>query len=478
MQLRPYQANSIALTREAFKSHKKVVICLPTGAGKSIIFSQMASGAALGGRNVLILTHRAELKTQAMSYQSKVAAMPGKLEVEMVETFWNRIKLDPELLTRFHFLIIDEAHIGNFKKIVESAPESLYILGATATPITRPSMSNWYNEIVCPVSISELQKQGYLCRAIVYQSKLISDFTALEFKGDDYTTHSQEVLFNTAKVRGGIIQDFIKNQAWNAKAIVFCASIKSSVELAGELAEKVPAAGVFCVHSKMGKSERDGIFLEYKAAPAAVLVNCGIATTGFDCPDINLVILNRACGSLALYHQMVGRGSRPTESKQGVFRVWDYGQNTTRMGFWDRPLNWRQIFFEPERIRPAGMANNKQCNQCAAFIPSSARKCKYCGCEFAVTVKRVLHGELEPMNLQDIKRLAGRMLYSLSVGELAELVAFKGYKKHFFEAVLWHSGKRAELDRYWQEQGYKRGYIARRVDALASGKFGDREVRL
>jgi hypothetical protein len=478
MQLRPYQADSISLTREAFKLHKKVVICLPTGAGKSIIFSQMASGAALGGRNVLILTHRTELKTQAMSYQSRVEAMPGKLEVEMVETFWNRIKSDPELLSRFHFLIIDEAHIGNFKKIVETAPEGLYILGATATPITKPSMSNWYNEIVCPVSISELQKQGYLCRAIVYQSKLISDFTALEFKGEDYTTHSQDVLFNTAKVRGGIIQDFIKNEAWNAKAIVFCASIKSSVELAEQLQSEVLAARVFCVHSKMGKAARNKVFLEYKAAACGVLVNCGIATTGFDCPDINLVVLNRACGSLALYHQMVGRGSRPTESKGGIFRVWDYGQNTVRMGFWDRPLNWRQIFFEPERMRPAGMANNKQCSQCAAFIPSSARKCKYCGFEFAISVKRVLEGELEAMNLQDIKRLAGRRLYSLTVGELAELVAFKAYKKHFFEAVLWHSGKRAELDRYWKEQGYKRGYIARRIDALMNGKFADREVKL
>lgn len=478
MQPRPYQQLSFTQLREAFRRHKKVVLCLPTGAGKSLIFSWVAKSTAENGKNVLILTHRTELKQQAMTYQAGIDKLPGKLEVEMVETFWNRFQADPELLTKFNLLIIDEAHIGNFKKIVESAPESLYIIGATATPISKPSMSNWYNDIVCPVSIAELQQQGYLCRAIVYQSKLISDFNALEFKGDDYTVKSQDVLFNTAKVRGGIIQDYINNQAWNAKAIVFCPSIKASVELFLEMADQVPQARLFCVHSQMKKQERERIFAEYKQAPAATLINCGIATTGFDCPDINLVVLNRACGSLALYHQMVGRGSRPTPSKGGIFRVWDYGQNTIRMGFWDKPLNWRQIFFEPERLRPVGMANNKQCSQCAAFIPSSARKCKYCGCEFAVSVKRVLTGELEAMNLQDIKRLAGRRLFSLSAAELAELVAFKSYKKHFFEAVLWHSGKRAELDRYWKEQGYKRGYIARRIDALANGKLADREVRL
>ena len=440
----------------------------------SLIFSWIAKASADNGKRVLILTHRQELKEQAKGYQS---ANQG-LHIEMVETFWNRIKAKPNTLTHYDLLIIDEAHIGNFKKIVESAPDKLYILGATATPISKPSMANWYSEIVCPIGISELIEQGYLCRSEVYISKLISDFNALEIKGDDFTSHSQDVLFNTAKVRGGLIADYVKNQAWNAKVIVFCSSIKASVDLYLAMAEQVPHGRFYVVHSQMVKIERERIFAEFKAAPAATLINCGIATTGFDCPDINLVVLNRATMSLALYHQMVGRGSRPTKSKAGVFRVWDYGQNTTRMGFWHRPLNWRQIFFEPERIRPAGMANNKQCQQCAAFIPSSARKCKYCGCEFAVTVKRVLTGELEPMNLQDIKRLAGRMLYSLSVGELAELVAFKGYKKHYFEAVLWHSGKRAELDRYWQEQGYKRGYIARRVDALASGKFGDREVRL
>jgi len=476
MNPRPYQLDSIAQLREAFKTQRRVVLCLPTGAGKSLIFSKIAIATAESGKHVLILTHRTELKQQAETYQQG-ATLQGRLDVQMVETFWNLLKRsETSPLEGYNLLIIDEAHIGNFRKIIEAAPPSLFIIGATATPISKPKMSEYFGGIVSPVSISGLIAEGYLCRAKYYVSKLVDDFTALEARGDDYTIHSQESVFNTSKVRGGIVRDFQEAGLALKKVIIFCSSIKASIELADELS--ITGASVYCVHSKMPNSEREAIFSAYKAAEVGTLVNCGIATTGFDCPNIQVVILNRATMSLALYHQMVGRGSRPHFTKQGEFTVWDYGQNIARLGFWERPINWVQIFHEPERIRPAMMSVTKQCDQCAAFIASSARNCKYCGFVFPVTITRVLDGKLEPMGHEDIKRLDGRGLYSLNTRELAELVAYKGYKKAFYESVLYHSGKRAELDAYWRAKGYQRGYIARRLDSLSCQRFGDRVVRV
>ena len=101
MQPRPYQEASFAQLREAFRSHKRVVLCLPTGAGKSLIFSWIAKASADNGKRVLILTHRQELKEQAKGYQSENQS----LHIEMVETFWNRIKSNPDTLTHYDLLM-------------------------------------------------------------------------------------------------------------------------------------------------------------------------------------------------------------------------------------------------------------------------------------------------------------------------------------------------------------------------------------
>ena len=53
------------------------------------------------------------------------------------------------------------------------------------------------------------------------------------------------------------------------------------------------------------------------------MVNCGILTTGFDCPDIEFVMINRATTSVALWLQMIGRAARTTETKK-TFEIYDY----------------------------------------------------------------------------------------------------------------------------------------------------------
>lgn len=73
----------------------------------------------------------------------------------------------------------------------------------------------------------------------------------------------------------------------------------------------------------------------------------GILTTGFDVPDIEAIILNRATRSLTLYHQMIGRGSRVTESKK-EFTVVDMGNNMARFGLWEEKVDWNLVFKNPD----------------------------------------------------------------------------------------------------------------------------------
>src|SRR3954465_6843556 len=61
--LRPYQRDAaeagLAARRQGVR---RMVVCLPTGAGKTVIFSHLAR---LARRRVLVLAHREELLTQA-----------------------------------------------------------------------------------------------------------------------------------------------------------------------------------------------------------------------------------------------------------------------------------------------------------------------------------------------------------------------------------------------------------------------------
>ena len=84
----------------------------------------------------------------------------------------------------------------------------------------------------------------------------------------------------------------------------------------------------------------------FKNTPDAILTSVGILTTGFDEPTIESIIINRATKSMALYFQMIGRGSRVIDDKK-EFSVVDLGNNMSRFGLWTDDVDWQLIFKNP-----------------------------------------------------------------------------------------------------------------------------------
>jgi superfamily II DNA or RNA helicase len=78
----------------------------------------------------------------------------------------------------------------------------------------------------------------------------------------------------------------------------------------------------------------------------AILTSVSILTHGFDEPEVETIILNRATKSLTLYHQMIGRGSRTTPTKK-QFNIVDLGNNARRFGLWQMPIDWNHVFIAP-----------------------------------------------------------------------------------------------------------------------------------
>jgi len=456
--LRDYQVDSVAQVGAAFQSGSKhVILCLPTGAGKTVIFSDIAHRAAAKGKRVAILTHRRELLSQA-----------GKLnscDILMVETLNNAIKRGLDL-SQYDLLVIDEAHIGNFRKVLQGFEG--FVIGATATPVSNPPLKDSYNDIVCPVGIESLIEQGWLATPHTYAMHPV-DTSKLATARGEYTEASLDDAFNRPKVYEGVVHEFCQKWA-DKKAIVFCVNISATINTAEAFAKELGASRVYAVHSKQSPQERTALIDQFTASKDGILVNCGIATTGFDCPDIEVVVVNRATKSVALWLQMVGRASRRTEQKDS-FTILDFGENVTRLGFWQEPRDWANLFLNPKK-KGDGVAPVKDCLACGFVAYASARICANCGAEFPAAAKTEAEvlAELKEMQYKQLGKLEGRKIYDIAQNsaDLFELQRVKKYKQAFIERVLYFANY-SELQKFWRSKGYTDGYRWRKERDFAEG---------
>lgn len=458
--LRDYQIESVNQVQTEFKNgSKRVILCLPTGAGKTVIFSDIANRAAQKGKKVAIITHRTELLSQAGRLNS--------CDILMVETLNNKIKRKQIDLNSYDLLVIDEAHIGNFRKILTGYYG--FVIGATATPVSTPPLKEHYNAIVCPIGINSLIKQGWLAEPKTYAMHPV-DTSKLETARGEYTEKSLDDAFNKPRVYEGVVAKYVKKWS-NKKAIVFCVNIGATINTAAEFAKQLKEDRVFIVHSKQTPIERSEQIAKFSHSKDGILVNCGIATTGFDCPDIEVVIINRATKSVALWLQMVGRASRTTSTKK-EFTILDFGENVMRLGFWQEPRNWAELFKNPKK-KGEGVAPIKECKNCGFVAYASAKICTNCGEPFPEQLKTETEviAELKKLSYnQNRAILNGRRLYDIAQtpADLYQLQQIKKYKQAFIERVLYFANY-SELQRFWRAKGYTEGYRWRKEKDFALG---------
>jgi type I site-specific restriction endonuclease len=450
--------DSVAQVQRAFASgSKRVILCLPTGAGKTVIFSDIAARAAAKGKRVAILTHRRELLTQAGRLNS--------CDILMVETLNNAIKRGLDL-GQYDLLVVDEAHIGNFRKVLQGFEG--FVIGATATPVSNPPLKESYSSIVCPVGIESLIEQGWLAVPKTYAMHPV-DTSKLATARGEYTEASLDDAFNRPKVYEGVVQEFCQKWA-DKKAIVFCVNISATINTAEAFAKELGEGRIYAVHSKQSRQERTALIDAFTQSKDGILVNCGIATTGFDCPDIEVVVINRATKSVALWLQMVGRASRRTATKS-AFTILDFGENVTRLGFWQEPRDWANLFLNPKK-KGEGVAPVKDCPACGFVAYASARICANCGAEFAPNPKTEAEvlAELKLMQYKQLGKLEGRKIYDIAQNsaDLFELQRVKKYKQAFIERVLYFANY-SELQRFWRSKGYTDGYRWRKERDFAEG---------
>lgn len=189
--LYPYQENAVNTIFNKLVElppNANLLFQLPTGGGKTIIFSEIARRyIEKFGRKVLILTHRIELGRQTSNVltnagitnkviTSDVKQLPQQSHyqsfIALVETLNNRLQDNDQFIEDIGLVIVDEAHNNSFRKIFHYFND-VNILGVTATPLSsnkKLPLYQTYSSLLVGESISNLIEQGYLCEGQTYST--------------------------------------------------------------------------------------------------------------------------------------------------------------------------------------------------------------------------------------------------------------------------------------------------------------------
>ncbi len=345
-----------------YPSNFNLLYQLPTGGGKTVIFSEIAKRFLLNkGKKVVILTHRIELLRQTSKMlsefgvtnkiiDSEVKSLSKKENhqcfVAMVETLNNRLNEEAIEFENIGLVIIDEAHYNSFRKLFKFFKDS-FILGVTATPLSsniNKPMNEIYGELIVGYPIKSLVDMGYLSKATTFTYHVGLGTLKIGANGD-YTVKSSEMLYSTNTMQGKLLKAY-EEKAKGKKTLIFNNGINTSRRV--YLTFSTAGYPIRHVDSKTPKRQREETLQWFKETPGSILTSVGILTTGFDEPSVQVVILNRATRSPTLYYQMLGRGSRVTQTKS-TFEIVDLGNNVARFGLWSEELDWQRIFKNPRK---------------------------------------------------------------------------------------------------------------------------------
>ncbi len=340
LELRDYQVKAIRAIHTKWEAGVwRPATVLPTGAGKTVVFSHLAEEylTANPTKRVLVLAHTDELVNQAAAKMRLVAprrhvgivkAAQDEVTAQVIVASVQSLRSTARLarIRNVGLIIVDECHHAVAKTYQNAlrffaalppaeAPEgwlpSCYVAGFTATLVRadKEKLSDVWEDVAFRLSIAFMIRNGYL---LDVKGKRVEvpdlDLRQVKQSGGDY----QEGALGEALVEA-MAPEIV------AKAYVECASDRQglifapTVDSAYAFADAFNDAGVKTevVHGTLGRDERRAILGRLHDGTTQVVSNCMVLTEGFDNPKVSCAVIARPTKSAGLYQQMVGRVLRP-----------------------------------------------------------------------------------------------------------------------------------------------------------------------
>ncbi|MDR1652895.1 MAG: DEAD/DEAH box helicase family protein [Prevotellaceae bacterium] len=361
--LRKNQTEPIRKAVEFFnaKNPAPSLIVLPTAWGKSILTAFTAK--EIEGK-LLVLQPSKELLEQ--NYKKYITLCGNDLQVQagIYSASFGRkdinkityatigsIKNIGALFKQLGFkkMLIDEAHLypreadsmlGKF--LAESG--ITHVLGITATPIklqqntdlngnrfsklqmltSRSKKGNFFKDIIHVGQVQEMVELGFWSKLEYQQTEFDASKLVYNSSRSEYTEESVQLSFMANNTRDRIFQE-LDNHADRQHILVFVPSVGEAKQMAVEYPNSA------AIYGDMHKAEREKVIADFRSGKTRVIFNVRVLSTGFDYTGIDCIIFGISTASIALYYQIVGRGTRIDPNKKDCLII-DLSGNVERFG--------------------------------------------------------------------------------------------------------------------------------------------------
>ena len=448
-----HQQRALTMLRESLSSgHRRPVLQLPTGGGKTVIASTITRGAMVKGNSVLFTVPSVSLVDQSLrmfcdegihdvgvmqaDHPNTNAMMP--VQVATIQTLQRRA------IPKVSLVMIDECHVY-FKFICEwmNLPgwETVPFIGLSATPWTK-GLGQHYDDYLVAATTGELINtiNPSTGRPFLSPFKVFApshpDLTGVKVVAGDYHEGQLSERMRGAELVADVVGTW-RRMARGRPTLVFCVD-RAHAQV---LHEKFSEAGVFTeyVDAFTPREEREAIRERMASGETEVVCNIGCLTTGTDWPFVSCIVLARPTKSEMLYVQIVGRGLRSFEGKDHCL-ILDHSDTTQRLGF---VTNIGRDELDDGRPNKSGKHQKKppeprECGACNALIPPATRKCPECGHEFKVVSSvRYAKGELVEITSKSKKPVVSmetkQRWYSMLLGHAQRRGMKLGWAYHKFQ---------------------------------------------
>lgn len=328
MQLRPYQIQAKdAVLSEWNEGHRKTLLVLPTGTGKTVVFAKVVEDRVNNGGRALVLAHRGELLSQAADKIMDASGMACALEKAESTSLGSNMPVtvgsvqslaQPKRLARFprdYFtdIVVDEAHhclSDSYQRVLTHFPKA-NILGVTATP-DRGDMKNlgqFFDSKAYEYTMPQAIRDGYLCPIKAQMIPLELDISGVKVTSGDFS--SGEIGSALEPYLDQIARE-MTHYCKGRKTVVFLPLIHTSQKFCAIL----NCYGLRAAEVNGNSENRAEVLRDFENGRYDVLCNSMLLTEGWDCPAVDCVVVLRPTKVRSLYQQMVGRGMRLFPGKE------------------------------------------------------------------------------------------------------------------------------------------------------------------
>ena len=535
MQLRGFQATfKQNILQSWLNGHKNVLGVLPTGAGKTVSFSDIVRenvGASC------VIAHRQELVSQASKALARAGVMhriisPTKVRRGIATEHrieFGRSYVDPnarvgvagvDTLVRksakelggwaeqVTLWVQDEAHHvleGNkWGKVTALFPNAKG-LGVTATPLRADGKGvgrdsdGMFDSLVVGPSMAELRELGFLTPYRIFAPPSDIDLTGLKITGSgDVSAPQLKQRVAKSHIVGDVVEHYLR-LAPGKLGVTFVESLDTARLLvekfrgAGVPAELISAGTPSNIRSEMIRRFRDRKVLQ--------LVNVDIFGEGFDLPALEVVSFVRYTESYGLFVQQFGRPLRPvippalaetwghmTPAERKAFIaagekpyaiIIDHVGNCVRHGVPDHGKDWSLDRRERKRKSTLGEIPIKSCLNplCLRVYEAYKTACPYCDVAPVPTSRSApehVDGdlvELDPATLQALGAEISRVDGVVRMPANMSHLAMAGIKNNHLARQQGQATLRAEMT-WWAGGHGVLGRNTRETQKLFFLRFG------